>query len=52
MSNSKLLTNKSNLQHLEIFSSEISKKVTPNDRETLLKISSTSMESKLISEDS
>jgi thermosome len=36
---------------LEILS-EISKKVTPNDRETLLKISSTSMESKLISEDS
>ena len=36
---------------LEILS-EISKKVTPNDRETLLKISSTSIESKLISEDS
>ena len=36
---------------LEILS-EISKKVTPDDRETLLKISSTSMESKLISEDS
>jgi archaeal chaperonin len=36
---------------LEILS-EISKKVSPNDRETLLKISSTSMESKLISEDS
>ena len=36
---------------LEILS-EISKKVNPNDRETLLKISSTSMESKLISEDS
>ena len=36
---------------LEILS-EISKKVTPNDKETLLKISSTSMESKLISEDS
>ena len=36
---------------LEILS-EISKKITPNDRETLLKISSTSMESKLISEDS
>jgi len=31
---------------------EISKKVTPDDRETLLKIASTSMESKLISEDS
>ncbi|MDP6304166.1 MAG: thermosome subunit beta, partial [Candidatus Nitrosopelagicus sp.] len=31
---------------------EISKKVTPEDRETLLKIASTSMESKLISEDS
>ena len=36
---------------LEILS-EISKKVSPNDREILLKISSTSMESKLISEDS
>jgi len=36
---------------LEILS-EISKKVSPDDRETLLKISSTSMESKLISEDS
>ena len=36
---------------LEILS-EISKKVTSNDRETLLKIASTSMESKLISEDS
>ena len=36
---------------LEILS-EISKKVTPDDKETLLKISSTSMESKLISEDS
>jgi thermosome len=36
---------------LEILS-EISKKVTPEDRETLLKIASTSMESKLISEDS
>ena len=36
---------------LEILS-EISKKVNPDDRETLLKISSTSMESKLISEDS
>jgi archaeal chaperonin len=36
---------------LEILS-EISKKVTPGDRETLLKIASTSMESKLISEDS
>jgi len=36
---------------LEILS-EISKKVTPDDRETLLKIASTSMESKLISEDS
>jgi thermosome len=36
---------------LEILS-EISKKVNPNDREILLKISSTSMESKLISEDS
>ena len=31
---------------------EISKKVTADDRETLLKIASTSMESKLISEDS
>jgi len=31
---------------------EISKKVTPDDRETLLKIASTSIESKLISEDS
>jgi len=36
---------------LEILS-EISKKVTPDDRETLLKIASTSMESKLVSEDS
>jgi len=36
---------------LEILA-EISKKVTPEDRETLLKIASTSMESKLISEDS
>ena len=36
---------------LEILS-EISKKVNPDDREILLKISSTSMESKLISEDS
>tara|TARA_Y100001960_G_scaffold279736_1_gene312116 strand:+ start:487 stop:2118 length:1632 start_codon:yes stop_codon:yes gene_type:complete len=36
---------------LEVLS-EISKKVTSNDRETLLKIASTSMESKLISEDS
>ena len=36
---------------LEILS-EISKKVNPDDRDTLLKISSTSMESKLISEDS
>ena len=36
---------------LEILS-EISKKVSPNDREILLQISSTSMESKLISEDS
>ena len=36
---------------LEVLS-EISKKVSPDDRETLLKISSTSMESKLISEDS
>ena len=36
---------------LEILA-EISKKVTSNDRETLLKIASTSMESKLISEDS
>ena len=36
---------------LEILS-EISKKVTPDDRETLLKVASTSMESKLISEDS
>ena len=36
---------------LEILA-EISKKVTPDDRETLLKIASTSMESKLISEDS
>jgi archaeal chaperonin len=36
---------------LEILS-EISKKVSPDDREILLKISSTSMESKLISEDS
>ena len=36
---------------LEILS-EISKKVTADDRETLLQIASTSMESKLISEDS
>ena len=36
---------------LEILA-EISKKVTPEDRETLLKVASTSMESKLISEDS
>ena len=36
---------------LEILS-EISQKVTSDDRETLLKIASTSMESKLISEDS
>ena len=36
---------------LEILA-EISKKVTSDDRETLLKIASTSMESKLISEDS
>ena len=36
---------------LEILA-EISKKVTPEDRDTLLKIASTSMESKLISEDS
>ena len=36
---------------LEILS-EISKKVNPDDREILLKISGTSMESKLISEDS
>ena len=31
---------------------EISKKVTPNDKETLINIATTSMESKLISEDS
>ena len=31
---------------------EISKKITPEDRETLLKVAITSMESKLISEDS
>jgi len=36
---------------LEILA-EISKKVTSNDRETLMKIAKTSMESKLISEDS
>jgi thermosome len=36
---------------LEILS-EISKKVSPDDREILLKVASTSMESKLISEDS
>ena len=36
---------------LEILS-EISKKVSPDDRETLLQVASTSMESKLISEDS
>ena len=36
---------------LEILS-EISKKVSPDDREILLKIASTSMESKLVSEDS
>ena len=36
---------------LEILA-EISKKVTPEDRDTLLQVASTSMESKLISEDS
>ena len=36
---------------LEILA-EISKKITPEDRETLLKVAITSMESKLISEDS
>jgi len=36
---------------LEIYS-ELSKKIQPNDRESLLKIATTSMQSKLISEDS